>query len=231
MNSTIMKTIEHLCKNKDVVDTNTAVAMYKHFLNKPINVEHNRQKVIGTILTAGFSKFGSDELLTEEQVKGMTGPFNVTLGGIIWRVVAPELSDHIEESADPTSDLYLSVSASWELGFTDYRIALLEGGCKDLAQAKEIISDPEEVEKVRDQLTALGGDGKVKDLFAYRMPSYNVLPLGIGLTEKPAAEVKGVAVPVATKIGTDQTPAFDPGAKKTPMPIAREILFFRNRNL
>ena len=56
-------------KNGDAVDTDTAIAMYKDFINKPINIEHNRERVIGTILTAGFSEFGTDKPLTEEQVK------------------------------------------------------------------------------------------------------------------------------------------------------------------
>ena len=208
--------INRVNKNKDVVDTQTAVAMYKNFVNKPINVEHNRQKIIGVILTAGFSEFGTDRILTEEQVSKMTSPFNVTLGGVVWRVVAPELADHIEEASDPTSDHYLSVSASWELGFTDYRVALLEGNTKNLSQAKKIISDPAEVDKVKDSLTACGGDGKIEDLFAYRMPSYDVLPLGIGFTEKPAAEVVGVATPDKEKAGITIPEAFDDGSKDAP---------------
>ena len=208
--------VNRVNKNRDVVDTPTALAMYKSFINKPINVEHNRQKVIGMILTAGFSEFGSDRALTEEQVKSMTGQFNITLGGAIWRVVCPELSDHIEDSSDPTSDNYLSVSASWELGFTDYRVALLPAGCKNLSEASKIISDPKEVEEVKDKLTSLGGNGKIEDLFAYRMPSYSVLPLGIGFTEKPAAEVKGVATPQKDDVGIVIPEAFDDGSKDTP---------------
>jgi hypothetical protein len=224
--------INRVNKNKDVVDTNTALAMYKQFINKPINVEHNRQKVIGMILTAGFSEFGSDRPLTEEQVRGMTGPFNITLGGIIWRVVCPELADHIEEASDPTSDKYLSVSASWELGFTDYRVALMEGGVKNLAEATKIISDPLEVDKVRDSLTSLGGDGKIEDLFAYRMPSYEVLPLGIGFTEKPAAEVKGVATETKEQANLTNPEAFhnephkeqiDPVPVPAPVPAQKTI--------
>ena len=188
--------INRVNKNTDVVDTETAIAMYKEFVNKPINIEHNRQKVIGVILTAGFSAFGSDLPLTEEEVKVMKGPFNVTLGGIIWRVVCPELASFIEESNDPTSEHYQQVSASWELGFTAYRIALMEGGKRNLSDAKRIISDAKEVEANEGKLIALGGNGKCDDYFAYRMPSYDVLPLGIGFTEKPAAEVKGISVPV-----------------------------------
>lgn len=208
--------VNRVNKNRDVIDTNTAVEVYKYFINKPINVEHNRQKVIGSILTAGFSEFGTDRPLTEEQVKSMTAPFNITLGGIIWRLVSPDLADHIEECSDPTSKNYLSVSASWELGFTDYRIALLGGDKKNLSEATKIISDPKEVEEIRDKLTSLGGDGKVEDLFAYRMPSYDVLPLGIGVTEKPAAEVKGVATPDKEKAGIVIPEAFDDGSKNAP---------------
>ena len=67
-------------KNGDVVDTETAIAMYDNFKNKPINIEHNRKSVVGTILTAGFSRFGNDEALTKDEVKDLKEPFNVTLG-------------------------------------------------------------------------------------------------------------------------------------------------------
>ena len=40
-------------KNGDVVDTETASDAQK-LVNKPVNIEHNRKSVIGTILTAGF---------------------------------------------------------------------------------------------------------------------------------------------------------------------------------
>ena len=61
--------INRVNKNGDVVDTDTAMAMYKDFINKPMNIEHNRDKVVGVILTAGFSEFGTDNKLTEEQAK------------------------------------------------------------------------------------------------------------------------------------------------------------------
>ena len=39
-------------KNGDVVDSSTAVAMYESFINKPINLEHQRERVVGVILAA-----------------------------------------------------------------------------------------------------------------------------------------------------------------------------------
>ena len=179
-------------KNGDVVDTETAVAMHDNFINKPITIEHNRKSVVGTILTAGFSRFGSDEPLTKEQVKDLKEPFNVTLGGVVWKVVDQNLADKIESSSDPTSEDYMGISASWELGFTDYNLVVLEGEEKNIENGLEI-SDPEEVEKHMDKLRGFGGEGKFDDNSnIYRKVINNVVPLGIGLTENPAADVKGV---------------------------------------
>lgn len=181
-------------KNGDVINTASALAMYKNFKNKPINVEHNRDRVIGTLLTAGFSEFGTDKPLTEEEVKDTKNPFNVTLGGVIWRVVNPNMADFIEDSADPTSENYMKVSASWELGFTDYNIVKLPEGEKNIANGS-FITDQSEVEELSSSLKSFGGDGKTEDgSMIYRQVINEIIPLGVGLTENPAAEVAGVLV-------------------------------------
>jgi hypothetical protein len=169
--------------------------MYESFINKPINIEHNRDKVLGTILTAGFSKFGSDEPMAEEEAKSTTGPFNVTLGGVVWRVVNEQLANIIENSSDPTSEDFMKISASWELGFEDYNIVVMENQeDKNMENALEIISAEEDVDKFSKYLRAEGGGGEIKERgFVYRQVIANVIPLGIGLTENPAADVKGVA--------------------------------------
>jgi hypothetical protein len=187
--------VNRVNKNMDVIDTKTAIAMYKQFINKPVNLEHNRQKVTGVILTAGFSEFGSDKPLTEAEASQLTSPFNITLGGVVWRTVNPDFSSLVEDSSDPSSENYLCVSASWELSFTDYEVVLMEPGKKNLNSAAKIITDEAEIEAVRQKLVSLGGDGKNEEFFLFRKPSENVLPTGIGFTQKPAAEVKGVATP------------------------------------
>ena len=180
-------------RNGDVVDSDAALAFYKDFKNKPINIEHNRDKVIGTILTAGFSEFGTDKELTEEEVSEMSGPFNVTLGGVIWKMVNKSIANLIEDSADPSSEDYMKVSASWELGFTDYHLVILEGTNKNIENGV-IVDDEKEIADLENNLRALGGDGKTEDgMSIYRKVVGDVIPLGIGLTETPAADVKGVA--------------------------------------
>ena len=192
--------VNRVNKNGDVVDTDTAIAMHDNFINKPINIEHNRKSVVGTILTAGFSRFGNDEPLTKKEVKDLKEPFNVTLGGVIWKVVDEGLADKIESSSDPTSEDYLGISASWELGFNEYNLVVLEGEEKNIEDALEI-TDPDEVEKHMDKLKGFGGEGKFDETSnIYRKVINNVVPLGIGLTSNPAADVQGVL----TEKGTEE---------------------------
>ena len=186
--------VNRVNKNGDVIDTSTALDIYKGFINKPINIEHNRQKVIGTILTAGFSEFGTDKPLSEEQVKDIKGPFNVTLGGVVWRIVNSDLTDLIEESNDPTSENYQKISASWELGFSDYDVVILDKNTKNIENGITISSSAEK-DALKPFLRGQGGTGELDDgRHVYRKVVEQVVPLGIGLTETPAADVKGVAI-------------------------------------
>lgn len=182
-------------KNGDVIDTPTALEIYKSFINKPINIEHNRQNVVGVILSAGFSEFGTDAPLTEEQVKDLNGPFNITLGGVLWRVVSPELTEIVESSNDPTSEQYQVISASWELGFDDYNLVLFSEESDKNIENSILVNDNNKIEELKNSLKIFGGTGKTEDgKYIYRKVIGQVVPLGIGLTTNPAADVKGVAV-------------------------------------
>ena len=185
--------VNRVNKNGDVIDGETAAKISKNFVNKPINVEHNRNQVIGCILSASFSKFGSNESLAELDVKEMKTPFNITLGGVIWKVVNKELADQIEESNDPTSSNYMAISASWELGFNDYNIVMLDENEKNIEDG-EFVTDAATIEKMQKNLRSFGGSGKVGNKNIYRQVLGKVVPLGVGLTLNPAADVQGVAV-------------------------------------
>jgi hypothetical protein len=185
--------VNRVNKNGDVIDGETAARIAKNFINKPINVEHNRKQVIGCILSASFSQFGNNESLTEENVKDIKTPFNITLGGVIWKVVDRDLAEQIEESNDPTSENYMSISASWELGFNDYNIVILDENEKNIENAK-IITDASEIKKLENSLRGLGGTGKLNNnKYVYRQVSGKVVPLGVGFTLNPAADVQGIA--------------------------------------
>jgi hypothetical protein len=181
-------------RNGDVIDNKTAVEIAKHFINKPINLEHNRNQVIGCILNYGFNSFGSEDTMTEQEALESKDPFNVALGGVMWKVVNKDLANLIEESNDPSSPNYMSVSSSWELGFNDYKLVLLDNEQKNIMDGT-VIEDMEQIDKLKSKLRSLGGSGRMNEKQKiYRLVVGNIIPLGIGLTGTPAADVVGVAV-------------------------------------
>ena len=179
-------------KNGHMIGTENALAMVSNFVNKPFNIEHNRKTIVGFCTGYGFSEFGSSKPLTLEQVKASSTPFNVVLSGFVWKIANPEFAEELVSSSDPSSSDYLSVSASWELGFNEFNIA---EGSKNLNEAT-IIEDEEEILKHKDDLKVFGGSGistiSGKQIFLNLQGT--ILPLGIGFTNNPAAEVKGVVI-------------------------------------
>lgn len=178
-------------KNGHIIGTDVALSMVENFINKPFNIEHNRKVVVGVCTGYGFSEFGSSKPLTYDQIKDTKDPFNVVLSGYVWKIVNPEFAEEVLNSADPSSNKYLSVSASWELGFNEFNIAK---GSKNLSEAT-IIEETEEIMSLKDSLKVFGGNGiteQGESLFLNLKGT--VLPLGIGFTNTPAAEVAGVLV-------------------------------------
>ena len=178
-------------KNGQVISTDVALSSVENFKFKPMNIEHKRKNVAGLITGYGFSEYGTDKPLTLEEVKDKKDPFNVVLSGFVWRVVNDEFAAKLEESSDPSSESYLSISTSWEMGFKNFNIAK---GSLNLSDAT-IFSDEENITAMKDKLIHFGGNGVDED----GSPLYinligEVLPLGIGFTMNPAADVKGVKV-------------------------------------
>ena len=179
-------------KNGDGIDTETAIRIANLFKHKPTNIEHKKEKVVGHILTAGFSKFENSEILRPENLAGYNNPFNLSLGAVVYKFVNKDFASTLEASAsDPNSDYYNKISTSWELGFNDYNIAL---GSDNLSEA-EIISDPRQIEEFKSKLKSYGGSGALDDgTKVYRLVVGEIFPLGIGYTTNPAADVNGVIV-------------------------------------
>tara|TARA_B110000285_G_scaffold229657_1_gene294780 strand:+ start:3069 stop:4637 length:1569 start_codon:yes stop_codon:yes gene_type:complete len=175
-------------KNGDGIDTKTAIASVQQFIHKPTNIEHNKKKVVGHIVNAGFSDYSDSAILinVDENEKD---PFNIALGAVVYKTVDREFFDMLENSTNPENSMHNTISASWEIGFSEYSIAI---GSKNLKDA-EIISDPEKVSEMKGMLRSFGGKGVTEDgRPVYRLITGNVYPLGIGFTMKPAANVKGV---------------------------------------
>jgi len=175
-------------KNGDGISTETAIDSVQQFVHKPTNIEHDKKKVVGHIVNAGFSDYTDSSILVNVD-KDTRDPFNIALGAVVYKTVDRDFFETLRNSTNPNNKLHNSVSASWEVGFSDYKIAV---GSKNLKDA-EIISDPKQIMEMKAMLRGFGGKGKMDDgTPLYRLIVGNVYPLGIGFTMKPAANVKGV---------------------------------------
>lgn len=176
-------------KNGDGIDSLSSVAIKDNFIHKPTNIEHNKTRVVGHILKAALTSMGDNAMMSEAEALGTVSPFNISLGAVIYRSVDSNFANMVEESVDPSSDLYNVVSASWEIGFNDYYIAL---GSMVLSDA-EIIHDEKQIKELSKYLKANDGEGKLEDgTLVNRLVIGNIFPLGIGFTANPAAEVRGI---------------------------------------
>ena len=181
--------INQFNRNGDGMNTSTAIKYTNKFIHKPTNIEHDKQKVVGHVVSAGYSKFGSSELMDEDQVKNLKQPFNISLGAVLYKTINPNFTNLVKKSIDPESDQYKKVSASWEVGFNSYVLAV---GSDNLSEAR-IISDPEEIAKLQGNLRSYGGNGKTdKGEKINRLIMGDIYPLGIAYTLNPAAHVKGL---------------------------------------
>ena len=176
-------------KNGDGMDTSTAVKYTNNFIHKPTNIEHDKQKVVGHVVSAGYSEFGSNSLLSENEVKEKKEPFNIALGAVLYKSVNPNFTSLVENSLDPEDGSYQKVSASWEVGFNSYVLAV----GSDLLSEARIVSDPDQILELQGYLRSFGGSGKTEDGETIgRLIMGDIYPLGIAYTLNPAAQVKGL---------------------------------------
>lgn len=199
--------------NGDGISGATARKIAKRFLNKYLNIEHNKERVVGHITNYSFNKMGTNEFMTEDEAASTLDPFYLSVAGVIYKTVDKKFASLMTRNSDPEDSFYNSISASWELGFSKYFIAV---GSKSLKEA-DIITDPQQVQELTKFLKAKGGNGKLNDgTPIYRVIVGDIYPLGGGFTTNPAAEVNGVvAFDEATSITLEDDKKEDESEEKS----------------
>lgn len=178
--------------NGDAIDNPTAVGISKNFIWKFVDLEHKREKLIGVICNYGFSEYGTNKILKEEDLKDYKEPFNISLALLLYKsVLSQEYIDNLEKSANENNSAFGSINASWELYFDNYSIYR---GSKVVSEASEI-TDEKEIELLSKYLQCNGGVGQIGNDYIYRVINKDYLiPTGIGLVNEPAAAVKGLEI-------------------------------------
>ena len=178
-------------KNGDGIDTATAMAAVKRFVNKPINIEHQKHKIVGHMINASFSEeefdFKDNDI---ESYAGNDEPFYINAAGFIYSNIFPDLAAAISEASKEDDESYQTISTSWELAFSDYKIAK---GSKKLSECE--IMEPTSSAAEVEMLKGFGGDGQDEDgTPVNRLIVGQTYPLGAGITMNPAARVKGIYI-------------------------------------
>lgn len=172
------------------IGTDTALAVSKYFVSRQMNLEHDRNEIVGHIISQGFSTFGEkSNIVTAETLSGSNDPFNICLGAVVYKVSRGYIAEILAESSKPGSELYHEIATSWEIGFDDFDIVL---GSKKIADAT-IITDEAEKEKYLPYLRMNGGN-EVDDTGTpvYCLIKGDARPLGCAFTGNPAAAVTGI---------------------------------------
>lgn len=180
--------------NHDAISNATAAAVAGGFKWKFVDMDHNRNRIVGVVCNAGLTKFDTNEPITEEEAAAQTAPVNISVAMFLYKVaMKPEFLEFLRSSVDPSSPNYQKVSLSWEIFFNDYDIAV--GPDRNLSTAK-IYSKGEERDALEKLLPSNGGAGSTKDgQLVYRVIGSDILvPAAVGLVANPAADVKGLAI-------------------------------------
>lgn len=178
--------------NGDAVTNEVGIKVAKSFLYKFVDSLHKRSRIIGTIVNSGYSEFGSNKILTEEEVLKTKDPVNVSLAILLYKLILPdEYIELIEGSADPSSADFGRISGSWEVIFNDYDIAI---GGRNVSEAT-VYTEEKDKKELEKYLQAEGGPGKKDNEYVYRIIKGDfIIASGLGLVDSPASDVKGLTL-------------------------------------
>jgi uncharacterized coiled-coil protein SlyX len=180
-------------KNFDAISNETAIKIAKSFVYKYVNAEHKKNIIIGTICNYGFSKYGTNEILTEEEAIKEENPINISIAVLLYKsVLSDRFIDLLENSVDENSPDYNSLSFSWELLFKNYDICV---GSKYVSEAK-VITDEKQKQEYEQYLPSNNGSGKDKNgNIVYRLIKDDFcVGLGVGIVSHPAGNVIGLEI-------------------------------------
>lgn len=196
-------------KNDDLLEPEAGLETLSLWREKMVNDNHDRSKIIGHLITAGLSSENDSIIISPQDAIASKKPFNISVGGVIYRLANRDLADSLEQSSEPDSPSYKKISLSFEVGFPAFDLAI---GSNNFYEA-EIIRNQSHIKELQKFLKIYGGEGKTKDgQRIYRLINKNHLPLAVALTKNPAAVMPFGAI-------TNTTPRLD---SKTTISLSTE---------
>lgn len=174
-------------KNGDGITAEMAVKIHKTAQHKYVNLEHNRDTILGFVLSPALTSIEDHRKLTDEEALA-AGKFYMSFAGILWKVVNPLTTKYINQQDGSTDRDSLSIS--WEIAFSDYSVGV---GSRDIASARRIGMEDPSFDIYNKFLRQNGGEGKdTAGQEVFRIIEGDPIILGYGVVANPAASVKGI---------------------------------------
>jgi hypothetical protein len=177
--------------NKNGVGILSALAprIRESFIHKPLNVEHDKNLIVGHVFDAAMSDRTFGKVLSAEDVLTTSEPFDLIVNAFVYRLVAGGLNDVLDKIKK--GDNSVKIYASWELGFDKYCIAVGRTAYSRKMSDCDLITDEKEIERLSVFLKDNEGTGRNE----YGSPVFRVITdeeaiaIGLALTVSPAADV------------------------------------------
>lgn len=176
--------------NGDCLSLTIAKEIYKKWINKLVDIEHDRKHIVGFILNSEFVNANTNEVIPEDKVDDFEGPIDIAYAAAVWKLVSPNLCAFLVEASDPKNAKYGAASSSLELGLDTYQIVV--SPTTSLKDGK-ILTNQKEIKEYTPYLQAKKGSGRdSKGNYVFRNIIGYCLPTGAGLVANPASNVNGV---------------------------------------
>ena len=73
--------------NGDGISGATASKIAKRFVNKYLNIEHNKERIVGHITNYSFNRIADNKFLTEEEVGRSLDPVYLSVAGVVYKTI------------------------------------------------------------------------------------------------------------------------------------------------
>lgn len=185
--SMVSYTIGSVNKNGCLILPEEGLSTYKSLIEKPLNLEHEKEDIVGFCLNAYLTNIKNNKILTESEAQEiLDGGGKVNVGAVygLWKINKPEITEMVEENFDENSEFFNKIKCSFEYYFNDYNF-FISSGKADFPNGDVYPSDGPNSDEMWHSLKTNGGSGMWNGNMISICPS-NGFVGGTALTLNPA---------------------------------------------
>jgi hypothetical protein len=186
--SAVSFTVGHINKN-DALILPEELGLYKTAVSTPVDIEHNRDEIVGFCLSTYLSNIRNNKILDEEsanEILSNDGKVNAGVIFGIWKINNPDLAEMLEDNFDENSSNFARFKMSFECYFDDF-VLFLSNGKADFPNGIIVKPEDPDFSAMFSSLLINGGNGMFNGNRVSICPINGIIG-GNALTFSPANE-------------------------------------------